>query len=371
MKHACSFSKLIQIYVVPGLIFQSVIVGGGYGTGREIAEFFLIHGAWGGLLGMLISCLVWGAVLAVAFEFARITNSYNYQTFFRALLGKYWWTFEVIYLLIALLVLAVLGSASGEIVSHLTGLPPIVGILLMMVLVGTLTFFGSKLIEKVFVGWSVLLYSVYLLLIIYSFNQFGDAIVERMSAGLAIGNWGIDGIRYAAYNLNAIAAVLFVVPRFRQTRHAVGAGAMAGVIGIVPGILVFLILLGNYPQSANAPVPIMNILLALNIIWLTLVFQIMLFGTFIETGTGMIHAINERLANTFRRRHKPFPNWLRAAVALSVLLIAIVLADAIGIIALISRGYGLLSYCYLIVVVVPLMTIGLWRVIKSSGADIN
>ena len=45
-------NTVFRTYLLPGLVFQSVIIGGGYGTGREIAEFFLSHGAVGGLLGL-------------------------------------------------------------------------------------------------------------------------------------------------------------------------------------------------------------------------------------------------------------------------------------------------------------------------------
>ena len=31
-------------YVMPGLVFQGVLIGGGYGTGREIVEYFM---RWG------------------------------------------------------------------------------------------------------------------------------------------------------------------------------------------------------------------------------------------------------------------------------------------------------------------------------------
>ena len=27
-------------FILPGLIFQSLVIGGGYGTGRELVEFF-------------------------------------------------------------------------------------------------------------------------------------------------------------------------------------------------------------------------------------------------------------------------------------------------------------------------------------------
>ena len=32
---------LFNKYLLPGFIFQSLIIGGGYGTGRELVEFFL------------------------------------------------------------------------------------------------------------------------------------------------------------------------------------------------------------------------------------------------------------------------------------------------------------------------------------------
>ena len=78
-----------------------------------------------------------------------------------------------------------------------------------------------------------------------------------------------------------------------------GAGLLAGVVAIVPGIFVFLTLLANYPGVLTAPVPVIQVLSALNLVWLLVLFQVMLFGTFIETGTGVIHAVNERVAGTF------------------------------------------------------------------------
>ena len=39
-------------YLTPGLVFQSVLIGGGYGTGAEIARYFGCHGLMGGLLAL-------------------------------------------------------------------------------------------------------------------------------------------------------------------------------------------------------------------------------------------------------------------------------------------------------------------------------
>ncbi len=54
-------SKLLasyKAYLLPGFVFQSIVIGGGYGTGRELVEFFLREGPAAGYLGMLVATLI-------------------------------------------------------------------------------------------------------------------------------------------------------------------------------------------------------------------------------------------------------------------------------------------------------------------------
>jgi uncharacterized membrane protein YkvI len=41
-------------YLLPGFVFLGVVIAGGYGTGRELVEYFLQYGTLGGILGMLL-----------------------------------------------------------------------------------------------------------------------------------------------------------------------------------------------------------------------------------------------------------------------------------------------------------------------------
>ncbi|MFC1783941.1 hypothetical protein ACFL02_10250 [Planctomycetota bacterium] len=75
-------------YLLPGFVFQSVIIGGGYGTGRELVQYFLQYGPLGGLLGMMITTVMWSVFLALTFEFARCFRAYDYRGFFKELLGR-------------------------------------------------------------------------------------------------------------------------------------------------------------------------------------------------------------------------------------------------------------------------------------------
>ncbi len=76
-------------YLLPGFVFQSIIIAGGYGTGRELVEFFLRFGTLGGLLGMLLPAMVVVSITcAIAFELARLSGCYDYRSFLRQLLGR-------------------------------------------------------------------------------------------------------------------------------------------------------------------------------------------------------------------------------------------------------------------------------------------
>ena len=72
---------LYKKYLLPGFVFQSIVIGGGYGTGRELVEFFLTQGPAGGYVAMLLSTAIWGVILALGFELARMGGHYDYRTF--------------------------------------------------------------------------------------------------------------------------------------------------------------------------------------------------------------------------------------------------------------------------------------------------
>ena len=85
MTQAPATPSWFQRFLLPGFAFKAVVIGGGYATGRELAEFFLPSGPWGGLLAIGLATVIWSAVCAVTFLFARATHSEDYRAFFRNL----------------------------------------------------------------------------------------------------------------------------------------------------------------------------------------------------------------------------------------------------------------------------------------------
>src|SRR5690349_11257334 len=175
-------SSAFQRFVLPGLAFKAVVIGGGYATGREIAEFFLPAGPWGGIAAMAVATLIWCVVCAVTFVFARRLRERDYRSFFRALLGRAWPVFEIAYVLFVVLILAVFGAAAGAIGAAVFGVAPIVGTVCLMVAIALGVAFGNQGVERVFTWVSVLLYGVYAAFVILALTSFGDRISATFAA---------------------------------------------------------------------------------------------------------------------------------------------------------------------------------------------
>ncbi|MCB1020297.1 MAG: hypothetical protein KDC27_10230, partial [Acidobacteria bacterium] len=199
--------KAFQKYLLPGFVFQSIVVGGGYGTGRELVQFFLTQGPLDGYFGMLVATLIWGVILFLGFEIARRQRHFDYRTFTKGLLGRGWVAFEVLYLLSAILTIAVVGSASGELSHEMFGSAPLLGTLVAVAVVAFLAFWGSGLIERFFSLWSFLLYAVYLAMIAMVVPGFGGEIARNAAISAPDSRWLMSGLEYAAYNLAALPAM--------------------------------------------------------------------------------------------------------------------------------------------------------------------
>ena len=215
----------------------------------------------------------------------------------------------------------------------------------------------------------MLLYGVYILFLAWGVSQFGGDISRNFSQSSIDSGWFTGGVSYAGYNLAVIPAVLFCISHISKRKQALASGAIAGVIGILPGVLFFIVMVGMYPAIIDSNVPSSTILAAYDARWFEVLFQIVIFGTFIETGSGLLHSLNERVFHTAQERGRTLPAYLRPVIAVSVLILAIIAGGKLGLVALIAQGYGFMTWVFIGVFVVPVLTIGLARILRSNNVE--
>jgi len=359
--------SFFQRFLLPGLAFKAVVIGGGYATGRELAEFFIPSGPWGGIASMLLAMVLFSLVCIATFLFARATATRDYQSFFKALLGPGWIAFEAVYLLFIILILAVYGAAAGAIGTAVFGLPVLAGTIALAAGILLFVTFGNSSVEKLFEYVSYLLYAVYALFIVLAFTSFGDRIAAGFALDAPSAGWATGGITYFGYNIIGAVVILPVVRHLTSSRDAVIAGALCGPFTMLPALLFFVAMVAYYPEVGAEALPSDFLLQRMNLPLFHLAFQLMIFSALLESATSGVHAINERIDKAWQRhRGAPLTHRARLTIALVLLVFCMGLASRFGIIDLIANGYRALAYLMLAVFVLPLATIGVARILKSG-----
>lgn len=369
--------RKFQQYVLPGIVFQSVLIGGAYATGREIVQYgarFGAHGLWSIaaiFMGFSLMCML-------AFEFARVNGTYDYRNFVRALIGPAWPLFDALFVAMAILVIAVVGAASGDIVEEVLGLPYWVGVVVVVCLVGVLNVSGRAAIERFKTVGSAVLYVGYIVFagaVLY--ERWPQTMVAlREGPGTAGGDAGASiaaafgvGILYVGYNLATMPATFFTLDRQTERRQAFGAGIIGGLMATVPFGLTYLAIMGYYPDGevTTANVPWLVMLDRVGGDTLLAVFAFVVVWTMVETSTGMIHAIVERVAvNLAEVGRQPMSSRQVGTLTVAVLVLAVVLSR-FGLIELVARGYSVMAYGFLLLFALPLCTVGVYRIFTAPA----
>ena len=112
-------------------------------------------------------------------------------------------------------------------------------------------------------------------------------------------------------------------------------------------------------------------LVAMAITLVMMAAVVTLFGfvvgwTLIETATGIVHAIVERMrAHALEAGRSPLTSTQNALFATGMLIISVGLSR-IGIVDLIAKGYSAMAYGMIVVYIIPLMTVGVFRIMKPE-----
>jgi len=359
-----------QRFLLPGFALKAVIIGGGYATGRELAEYFVPSGPWGGLAAMVLATGIWSVVAALTFALARKFEAYDYRAFFHALLGPGWIAFEAAYIIFVILILAVFGAAAGAIGAATFGWPEWAGSALLAVLIVAVTARGTGVVEQMFKYVSILLYTVYGLFLILALASFGGLIGQGFAAAPPpSGNWIAGGVTYASYNIVGAVVILPVLRHLTSQRDAVVAGLIAGPLSMLPAILFFVAMMAFYPAIGAETLPSDFLLRQMTVPGFHVLFQVMILAALLESGAGAVHAINERISGAVERRGRPpLSTRARALIGAALLAGCMFVAGEIGLVDLIASGYRFLAWLFLAVFVVPLLTLGTWRLLRPSLA---
>ena len=361
-------------YILPGVLLQSVLIGGGYATGREIYSYGAKFGAMGWIAGLTIG-IGFALFAFLTFEICRIYKVYDYKNYIKQVIGPLWPVMDILTILIAILLIAVMAAATGSIFEQ-AGLPNFLGSVVIVLLCGLLNFKGSAFIEKFESIGTILLYGGYILFTILVLVKRGSHIGEvfatmdtsaydgKVTVMLCI--W--TGILYVAYNINSIPMGMFSLTRQTKRRETLISGLIAGLLMVIPWFLSYFAMMCFYGDptivGADVPTPWLSMITSINGgTWLVVLFSIVMGWTLVETATGCIHMIIDRFDVALTERGQARLSDSKRGIITVITLIAALLLSRIGVVTLIEQGYTYLSYGFILFYLLPTLLVGGYKII--------
>ncbi len=364
-------------YILPGVLLQSVLIGGGYATGREIYSYGAKFGAMGWIAGLTIG-IGFALFAFLTFEICRIYKVYDYKNYIKQVIGPLWPVMDILTILIAILLIAVMAAATGSIFEQ-AGLPNFLGSVVIVLLCGLLNFKGSAFIEKFESIGTILLYGGYILFTILVLIKRGSHIGEvfatmdtsaydgKVTVMLCI--W--TGILYVAYNINSIPMGMFSLTRQTKRRETLISGLIAGLLMVIPWFLSYFAMMCFYGDptivGADVPTPWLSMITSINGgTWLVVLFSIVMGWTLVETATGCIHMIIDRFDVALTERGQARLSDSKRGIITVITLIAALLLSRIGVVTLIEQGYTYLSYGFILFYLLPTLLVGGYKIIRHK-----
>lgn len=355
-------TSTVKRIFLPGIILQSVLIGGGYATGREIVEYGGKFGAGGWISGLAIF-FGFSLISFLSIEACRYWKVYDYKSLLKKLIGPGWIAYEIVYLLLAILIIAVMASAAGAILNQTLNFNNWVGVVLITVVVGFLNYKGEETIARLETIGTVALFIAYVFFTFTVFINKADLIAQTfrdwdtsyLSEAPSFGILIWTGILYVGYNLAVYPASFFTFKDIHSRKESLLASLLSGLLMTVPWFLTYFAIMAFYPDKniLESAVPWLKMLETFNPI-LIAVFGVVVGWTLIETATGMIHAFISRIETESIQKGNPLKKITKAYISLAALVASLVLAQ-VGIIDLVARGYTIMAYAMIAVYAVPLL----------------
>ena len=362
-------SYLFRVLIVPSAVFLSVLFGAAYGSGREVVEFVSSNGPTGGLVAILTLVITHSVLLVLSFELARIYRSYDYVSFFRILLGKGWFLYEIVILFGLVIALSITTTVGGTVLDDHFGIGAVIGSVLILGLIVVLNYHGRKIVEQSMMVSVVALFAVLAVLIAQLVNEHAERVARAFADHPHQEGGVYTGLKYAIGGGGYLPLLLYCATGLRTRGEAVTAGLAAATIAAVPALIFHFAFMAGFPAVVEQRLPAYWMFEQISTPFMLNVYVLVMFVLVAQTGVGVLQGLIERIDTWYRRRKaRPLGRIGHGAIAGGAAIVSTALGS-MGIVALILRGYTVMFAGFIVVFVVPLLTYGVYLVVRGRSAE--
>ncbi len=262
--------------------------------------------------------------------------------------------------------LSIVGSVAGTLMHDHFGLPVWIGTLSVLAVVITLNYLGRELIEQSMM-MSVTALFLSLIAVIYFVLSGSETSLQTAFSDAApdYSSWR-GALKYAITGTGFLPLLLYCARDLRTRAESLVAAAACGLVAVLPAVLFHAAFMTEYPAITQEPLPTYFIFEKSSPAWALNLYMIVLFVLICQTGVGVLQGLIERLDAWQVRRKGQAMSRSGHGLTAGAMMIASLSLGSMGVVALILRGYTLLSISFLVVFTIPLLTWGVYLVFVKS-----
>ena len=353
------------------LVLFSSHAGGGFATGNQANTYFVGLG-WTGLVSALIAMLLFTAMIreAIYMYNSRKLNSYKelfetlYHPFDKLEIG-----FEIFYYIMVVMVVATTISGEASALHEYFNFNYVAAVISVSILTLLLTMFGATIVRAVgsYMGIGILVTS----LVIYLMGSFkGEGILnvvtlDFMNNGfLNLPRAVANGFIYAGFQCVQIPAMIACGGILKNRKEVTLSMKISCIINALALCLSVAMLLSwqTYYRGVEGgtTLPTLVVTKAMRYNWMTLVYAVSLVLCLISSGVSITFGFVSRFENIKYLENVKSMKVRRLLVATFILVLSMIISMA-GLTNIIKYGYGYCGYIAIVLIVLPLLTVGTYK----------
>ena len=365
------------VWIAVASVWFGMHAGGGFASGQQEVRYFLVMG-WTAILMPFVAETIQGIVNYFAWDYSRLTKSYDFRTWVDRFYHPYDKLFANLLDFFFILFLCLpTGAAIAGAASLLTaefGLNYVAATFISCGFLFITTIFGSGLVRAASTFMIAVLLVSLLAIVYFGLKaNYGSAmeVINSRTWTPGEGGWGAAfklALLYAAFQASIGPLVSVAEPL--KTRADVVKTTVCGILlNGIPLALICFMLLGAYPEvlSKEIPLPVLHIVNSLDMPVLKVAYSVVLFFAFISTGVAFVFASVRRFEKS-RIWNICSPEGLfgksfkaRNMLISIVTMLYALAASQFGLVAIVGRGYSYMGWVYLVLIVIPIITFGLFK----------
>ncbi len=334
----------------------------GVASGKQTAVFYSEFGKWAFITPVIAMLLMGGLCIYYSVEYARLTKAKNFRELTDNLFHPYEKVFstffEITFMATVLMVVGGCIATGAAVLNEYTGLSIVIGSIILVVVTILLSMYGANLVRS-----ASTIMTVFIILCLIAMVVLG----LLSSQGDFAGNWKaksfsdvspikaiIMAIVYTGFQSAGNIANAVSVSEGIESKKESRKAAILGTILNSLLILGIVFLLFAYPESVKKTLP--NYFVADKVGSSALLFSyvVMVLLAVMSTNVSFSFAVVARYGEKLPMK----AGIKRDFVITSILMILCVVVSALGLDAIVSKGYKYLGYACIFIVVIPVILVG-------------